>query len=133
MGGSHRADVAVCRPAGRTSLLALTVALVAAAVCLFARPAAAKPFDLGGRDWEGCADFVQLARTELGARAVPTSRVELGELTPEDALVLLHPDQPLDVASLGAFGLHYRSDFPYLADPWDGYDNPSTQVRAMAG
>jgi len=103
MGGSHRADVAVCRPAGRTSLLALTVALVAAAVCLFARPAAAKPFDLGGRDWEGCADFVQLARTELGARAVPTSRVELGELTPEDALVLLHPDQPLDVASLGAF------------------------------
>ena len=41
--------------------------------------------------------------------------------------------KPKTVASLGAFGLHYRSDFPYLADPWDGYDNPSTQVRAMAG
>jgi hypothetical protein len=41
--------------------------------------------------------------------------------------------EPKTVASLGAFGLHYRSDFPYLADPWDGYDNPSTQVRAMAG
>ena len=22
---------------------------------------------------------------------------------------------------------HYRSSFPYLADPWDGFDNPATQ------
>jgi hypothetical protein len=41
--------------------------------------------------------------------------------------------EPKTVASLQAFGLNYRSDFPYLADPWDGYDNPSTQIRAMAG
>jgi len=41
--------------------------------------------------------------------------------------------EPKTVASLAAFGLNYRSDFPYLADPWDGYDNPSTQIRAMAG
>jgi hypothetical protein len=41
--------------------------------------------------------------------------------------------EPKTVASLKAFGLTYRSDFPYLADPWDGYDNPATQVRAMAG
>jgi len=37
------------------------------------------------------------------------------------------------VASLSAFGLQYRSDFPYLADPWDGFDNPGTQPLGMAG
>jgi len=41
--------------------------------------------------------------------------------------------EPKTAASLGAFGLHYRSDFPNLADPWDGYDNPSSQVRAVVG
>jgi hypothetical protein len=41
--------------------------------------------------------------------------------------------EPMTVASLSAFGLQYPSSFPYLADPWDGFDNPATQVRAMAG
>jgi hypothetical protein len=49
------------------------------------------------------------------------------------ALFDVGSSEPKTVASLGAFGLHYRSDFPYLADPWDGYDNPAKQVRAMAG
>ena len=56
--------------------------------------------------------------------------------TPDAAAGLLFDvgsSEPKTVASLGAFGLRYRSDFPYLADPWDGYDNPATQVRAMAG
>jgi hypothetical protein len=39
----------------------------------------------------------------------------------------------MTVASLSAFGLQYSSSFPYLADPWDGFDNPATQVQAMAG
>ena len=41
--------------------------------------------------------------------------------------------EPSTVASLSAFGLQYSAGFPYLADPWDGFDNPATQVRAMAG
>jgi hypothetical protein len=49
------------------------------------------------------------------------------------ALFDVGASEPKTVASLGAFGLHYRSNFPYLADPWDGFDNPATQVRAMAG
>ncbi len=35
--------------------------------------------------------------------------------------------EPHTVASLSAFGLSYQSSFPYLADPWDGKNNPSTQ------
>jgi RNA polymerase sigma-70 factor (ECF subfamily) len=55
-------------------------------VTLMTRAAIAKPFDLGGHDWEGCSDFIQLAQAELGSRAYPTSTVELGELGPDDAL-----------------------------------------------
>ena len=29
--------------------------------------------------------------------------------------------------------LSYRDTFPYLADPWDGYDNPSRQNLPVAG
>jgi hypothetical protein len=37
------------------------------------------------------------------------------------------------VASLSAFGLTYRHSFPYLSDPWDGFDNPSKQNIPVAG
>ena len=41
--------------------------------------------------------------------------------------------EPANVASLAAFGLHYRDSFPYLGDPWDGYSNPSGQNMPVAG
>jgi hypothetical protein len=41
--------------------------------------------------------------------------------------------EPSTVASLSAFGLQFPSGFPYLADPWDGFDNPAAQAIAMAG
>jgi hypothetical protein len=41
--------------------------------------------------------------------------------------------EPGTVASLSAFGLSYRDSFPYLADPWDGFDNPSRQNIPVAG
>jgi len=41
--------------------------------------------------------------------------------------------EPASVASLSAFGLKYLDSFPYLGDPWDGYDNPSVQSLPVAG
>jgi len=41
--------------------------------------------------------------------------------------------EPASVASLSAFGLTYGDSFPYLRDPWDGYDNPSAQNLPVAG
>jgi hypothetical protein len=41
--------------------------------------------------------------------------------------------EPTTVASLKAFGLTYGTKFPYLADPWDGRDNPATQPVGVAG
>ncbi len=41
--------------------------------------------------------------------------------------------EPAKVSDLTAFGLTFGSSFPYLADPWDGYDNPATQLQGVAG
>ena len=40
---------------------------------------------------------------------------------------------PASVANLSAFGLNYKDSFPYLGDPWDGFDNPSAQSLPVAG
>ena len=58
--------------------------------------------------------------------------------TPDAAAALLYDvggpaSEPTSVASLSAFGLTYPTTFPYLADPWDGRDNPSAQPLGVAG
>lgn len=66
--------------------------------------ARAAPFDLAGNDWEGCADLVRLARTELGAdRVITTQQIDFHELKPDDGLLLLHPERTLDVDALAKF------------------------------
>jgi len=65
---------------------------------------ASEPFDVTGANWEGAADFVQLARRELGdARVTATARIDLSHLRPEDSLILLHPEKSLDIGSLTRF------------------------------
>ncbi len=41
--------------------------------------------------------------------------------------------EPTTVADLASAGLSYPDSFPYLADPWDGFDNPSAQNIPVAG
>ena len=41
--------------------------------------------------------------------------------------------EPTTIASLASAGLSYPTSFPYLSDPWDGYDNPSVQNLPVAG
>ena len=72
-----------------------------------AQIAHAKPFDAAGADWEGCADFVQLAREELGdARVVVAAKLDMHELKREDAIVIVHPERALDAEQLSSFMRH---------------------------
>ena len=49
----------------------------------------AAPFDWGGRDWEGCAELIDLARSELGpSRVIVTSRLDLHALQPTDRVII---------------------------------------------
>ncbi len=43
--------------------------------------------------------------------------------------------EPTTIANLVSAGLdfNYPGSFPYLSDPWDGYDNPSVQNIAVRG
>jgi hypothetical protein len=75
-----------------------------AAIAAGATTAHAAPFDLASRDWEGCAELVDLARGELGrAHVVPTGKIDFKELRREDGLILLHPEKSLDAEGLAKF------------------------------
>jgi len=77
---------------------------VFAAILLVVARVEASPFDLAGSDWEGCAELVRLARSELGsARVVATGQIDFHELKPDDGVVLLYPEKNLDVDELSKF------------------------------
>ena len=83
---------------------AVAFVLAIAGILTSALPVWATPFDLAGHDWEGAADLVDIAKSELGAaRVVATSRLDLRDLKREDGLILLHPERSLDVESLSRF------------------------------
>jgi hypothetical protein len=76
----------------------------------------AAPFEWGGRDWEGSAEFLDLARSELGmGRVVVTDRLDLHALTPADGVLILHPTLSLDVDSYARF-LHAGGRIVLLDD-----------------
>ena len=77
--------------------------LLGLAVVLTTTRADATPFDLSGHDWEGCADFVELARNELGGRVILTTSIDLHDLKPEDGLILIYPERTMDDEGLSQF------------------------------
>lgn len=80
------------------------IAAAALAALVSTHVAGASPLAVSGTDWEGLADFVQLARSELGeSRVVATDALDYGKLSPGDAVVLIHPERPLDVESCARF------------------------------
>jgi hypothetical protein len=87
----------------RPPLAALVTALATAFALSAPRSARAAPLDPDGNDWEGLAQLVAMARAELGARIVVAHDVELGRLTPRDALILVHPTRELAIDDLNVF------------------------------
>jgi hypothetical protein len=90
----------------------LALALLAAATFLWPRSAAAAAFDVRGEDWEGLSQLVHLAESEIGTQRVvvvePTNArtpavLRLSNLKREDALLVVHPERPLDVDELAGF------------------------------
>ena len=82
--------------------------------------------------------FDDVVSIELKAVAGALLHDVVPSFTPDGAASLLYDvggpsAEPTSVASLSAFGLSYGSTFPYLADPWDGRDNPATQPLGVAG
>jgi len=84
----------------RACLGALVIAIGVAAP----QPASAAPLDPKGQDWEGYAQLVQMARDELGASHVlAPAALDYHKLDRTDGVVLVHPENALDVDELSAF------------------------------
>ena len=81
----------------------LVILLLITCALLVASPAGAG-YAPASTDWDGLSEFVQLAKDEAGAeKVVARGGIDFGELKPEDAVVLLHPEGTLDVESLSRF------------------------------
>jgi hypothetical protein len=89
----------------RACALALAmVAVFGVVLGLVESRAWAAPLDPGGEDWEGLADFVRLTQKELESRRVVIgARLDLGELSPDDTVILIHPERELDADELEFF------------------------------
>ncbi|HEX8794680.1 MAG TPA: DUF4350 domain-containing protein [Polyangiaceae bacterium] len=88
------------------TLLAGVVALLIA----YGGVATATPLDPKGQDWEGYSQLVQMARDELGPTHAPAAVVVLTPATLDyhkldrtDGVVIIHPENALDVDELSAF------------------------------
>src|SRR5438105_14626666 len=80
------------------------VLCVSALVLASARAAHAGPFEVNEGDWEGCSGLFELARAELGdARVVAWSALDWSELKPEDAILLIHPENAISADKVAAF------------------------------
>jgi len=93
------------RGVGRSQFCAAAAVLLALVIC-GVKPAAAAAFDYNDTSWEGCSEFLGLARQRLGAQRtllVPT--VEFGELRPGDGILILHPTVSLHMEALNDFML----------------------------
>lgn len=89
----------------RRSLLAgLAAAPVGLAAALASREAVAAAFDVSDTGWEGLSEFHQIAKRELGAERVkPVATLDWSTLKPEDGVVFLHPDAPIDATEASDF------------------------------
>jgi hypothetical protein len=89
-------------PARGRLAAALLVMLLTASVAV--RPARAVAFELNDAGWEGCAELLDLARTELGRdRVVVVATIDWEQLGPSDGIMLLHPLHSLDPEEAAAF------------------------------
>ena len=73
---------------------------------------------------------------ELRAIAGATYPLVMPSYTPDAAAGAIYDvvnPSTTSLAALGSIGETYRSSFPYLGTPWDGFDNPAaTPVPVLA-
>jgi hypothetical protein len=80
------------------------VLCVIAVLVVRARTVHAGPFEVKEGDWEGCSGLYELARAELGdSRVVAWSALDWSELKPQDAILLIHPENTISADKLAAF------------------------------
>lgn len=91
--------------AAKTLLTAAAIAVAAlAALAMAPTHALGAPLNPRASDWDGLSEFVAIASEELGeSRVALATKLDFGVLTPNDSLVLVHPQRSLDTEELSVF------------------------------
>ena len=90
--------------AGVPLLLLISILPLSLATRARARPPGDEVFSTGSSAWDGYAEFARLAQNKLGSqRVVLTKTLDYSQLSADDALMIVHPEQRLDESSLSAF------------------------------
>ena len=122
--------------ATKADLLRLNVAIAPTA------PASANILGVIGGDYAGFPNGRRVFNdvVSVGLKAVAGALLQdlVPSFTPDAAASALFAvggpaTEPTTIADLASAGLSFPSSFPYLADPWDGLDNPSKQNIPVAG
>ncbi len=88
----------------RPGVRSLAATLFASLALTLAATASAASLDPEGTDWDGLADLLALARAETAQdRVVAPRRLDLEELSPTDALLIIHPETRLDAGEIESF------------------------------
>ena len=86
------------------ALRVVASAFALALVVARAGDARAEAFDVADSGWEGCSELYEIARAELGpARVAAVGVLNWAEVGPEDGVLALHPEQPMDPDETAAF------------------------------
>jgi len=74
------------------------------AAFLTPRPVLAGPFEVNDATWEGGSELYEIAKTELGPERVkPVATLDWSTLKADDAVLVLHPTQPIDAGEASDF------------------------------
>jgi hypothetical protein len=88
----------------RTARPGIAATLAAVLVLLAPAAAQAEAFEIGDSSWEGCSEFLAVARAELGtARVLPVAVLDWASLRAEDGVLVLHPLHALSTDDTSAF------------------------------
>ncbi|HEX9622223.1 MAG TPA: DUF4350 domain-containing protein [Polyangiaceae bacterium] len=85
-------------------LVRLSAGAVLAGALAWSAPSAAGAFEFNDPSWEGTSELLSLARERLGAHRVKLiATIDWGEVTPADALLVVHPTRVIEYAEASAF------------------------------
>jgi hypothetical protein len=88
----------------RRATRALSTSLLFVLSLLSPDDSLAGAFDVADESWEGCQEFFAIAKSELGEdRVKPLATLDWSKLGPDDGLLILHPERPVDPLEASEF------------------------------
>lgn len=91
-------------PTPRSGVSQVVLAIIALVLFTLLPATARAAFDFNDTEWEGTSELLEIARAELGKERVEiVATLDFEQLTPNDGLLVLHPEVELNPDEIAAF------------------------------